>query len=115
MACLRIGNAFPAKEIYVKTHIALFIGGGPFDGTSCIIHEDHDELRMPYTKEILRAQDAVGEGGSHRLWENVEFPSEDESDGVAVYRRHEPVPRKGPDGSIWCGLPRMYYKFDRCE
>lgn len=99
----------------MKIITAYLIGGGPFDGMSSIIHEDLDEIQFPYTKEMLQSREDADNDGNHQAWMSVEPPSKDEADGIAIYRRHEPVPKRDPDGGTWIGVPQMLYKFDRFE
>lgn len=70
-------------------HIELL--GGPLDGWPLIIRGSlPDELRLPYSREMLELAGALGELPRDELrerWASVVFPSEDEALGVAVYRR----------------------------
>ena len=65
--------------------------GGPLDGWPLIIRGSlPDELRLPYSREMLELAGASGELPRAELqdrWASVVFPSEEEALGVAVYRR----------------------------
>jgi hypothetical protein len=65
--------------------------GGPLDGWPLMIRgELPDELRLPYSREMLElaGQSPGPDGAAQReRWLHVTFPSETDADGVALYER----------------------------
>jgi hypothetical protein len=65
--------------------------GGPLDGWPLVIRGDlPEELRLPYTREMLQlAAESSGmdKAALRERWRAVTFPSETEADGIALYRR----------------------------
>jgi hypothetical protein len=62
--------------------------GGPLDGWPILIRgEPPDELRLPYSREMLEVAGRPTSAESREEWRHVQFPSEDEALGIGVYAR----------------------------
>jgi hypothetical protein len=65
--------------------------GGPLDGWPLIIRgELPDELRLPYSREMLElAGQSTGPDSAalRERWLSITFPSEADAAGIALYRR----------------------------
>lgn len=70
--------------------IAVTLVGGPLDGWPLVIRGAlPDQLRLPYSHEMLRLAGASIENRAslRERWLNVTFPTESEADGIALYHR----------------------------
>jgi hypothetical protein len=71
--------------------------GGPLDGWPILIRgEPPDELRLPYSREMLEVAGRPASAESREEWRRVQFPSEGEALGVGVYARET----KGRGGGV---------------
>lgn len=62
--------------------------GGPLDGWPILIRgRPPDELRLPYSQEMLEVAGRPSTEESQEEWRRVQFPTEEEALGVGVYAR----------------------------
>lgn len=61
--------------------------GGPLDGWPILVcGKLPDELRLPYSREMLDLAARSPAPESREEWNDIRFPSAGDADGVAVYR-----------------------------
>lgn len=61
--------------------------GGPLDGWPVLVCGSlPEELRLPYSREMLELAARSPASAVRKEWSEIRFPSADDADGVAVYR-----------------------------
>jgi hypothetical protein len=75
--------------------------GGPLDGWPILIRgTPPEELRLPYSREMLEVAGRPTSAEAREEWRRVQFPAEDEALGIGVYLRAAETEVSGHSGVL---------------